>query len=112
MANSKTTAGSYRQVIVDTDPGADGYWCDPVNTNQEKANYLFAVIDDSGGDATVSIQRKQPDGAWVDLSTDETIENGSAFVIDTGAAPLSWRIGVKDSAQGTGTVRAGLYWNR
>ncbi|MFW6327201.1 MAG: hypothetical protein ACOC2F_02725 [Bacteroidota bacterium] len=112
MANSKQTKGSYRQIIVDTDPGANGYWCEPVQTNKEGADYLFFAMEDSGGDATVTIQFKQPGGAWTDLSHSETIEDGAAFVFDTGSAPLSWRIGVKDNNQGTGTVRAGLYWNR
>lgn len=112
MANSRTTVGSYSQIVVDTDPGAAGYWSEPVNTNAKSADYLFFVMEDSGGDATVTIQFKQPGGSWTDLSHDETIEDGAAFVIDTGSAPLAWRIGVKDNNQGTGTVRAGLYWNR
>lgn len=112
MANSKSKKGSYVQITVNTDPGASGYWSDAVNPNKEGASYLFVAVDDSGGDGTVTIQRKQIGGSWVDLVHDETISNGSAFVIDTGNAPLSWRIGVKDNNQGTGTILAGLYWNR
>jgi len=112
MANKKTTKGNYTQIVVDTDPGSAGYWSDAVNPTMNKADYLFAMVDDSGGDATVTIQRKQPGGDWVDHSHEETIEDGSAFVIDCGSAPMSWRIGVKDNNQGSGTVRAGLYWNR
>jgi hypothetical protein len=112
MANSVETKGSYTQIVVDSDPGASGFWSASVPTSNVKADYLFAVIDDSGGDGTVTIQRKQPGGSWVDLSHSETIENGTAFVIDTGSASMSWRIGVKDDNQGSGTIRAGLYWNR
>lgn len=110
MANSKNSNGPKRQITIDTDPGAPGYYSDPVNTAKEKASFLFFAQE---GNATVVIQFKQPNGgSWTDLSHSETIEDGAAFVIDTGAAPLNWRIGIADNGQGTGTTIAGLYWNR
>lgn len=108
MANSKDSKGAKSQITIDTDPGTDGYWSDPVNASAEKARFLLYAQE---GDATVTIQFKQPGGTWTDLSHSETVEDGAMFVLDTAAAPLSYRIGIKDNNQGTGTTIAGLYWN-
>lgn len=108
MANSKTTKSGYVQISVDTDPGESGYYSDPIQAKKEGARFVLYAQE---GDATVTIQFKQPNGTWTDLSHSETIEDGAMFVIDTAAASVSYRIGVKDNGQGTETTIAGLYWN-
>jgi len=112
MANAKSNGERYKYAKIDTAPAAAGYWCDSVSMSKVNAKSLFISVW-GGGSATVTIQFKTADpvnGAWTDYSTDETIEDGSRFILEDWAAGVKWRVGVKSGGYSSGTVWVGIDW--
>lgn len=111
MANTKLNGDRYRYISIDTAPGAAGEWCDAVGMAQVSAKALFFSYR-GGGSATVTLQFRTPEtgSAWTDYSTDETIENGSRYILDDHGAGVKWRAGVKQGGLASGTVIVGFDW--
>ena len=106
-ANSKTgngETGTYNDrmegVSVDTDPGASGYWSDPVFVLSGKDNAIWFSITAITG-ATVTLQFKDVgQSTWSEYGTYTEITN-----LKIEANPGSqWRCGVADDNQGTSSV--------
>jgi hypothetical protein len=108
MANS--TAGydavtypalRYVKVIVDTDPGASGYFTSIVR----KATKIWVYVSEITG-ATVSLYFIPPGGTnWTKYS-----DYTSAQVIEISCHPdTQWKIGVDDNNQGT-TSTSTIAW--
>ena len=111
MANAKLNKPRSRYASIDTAPGADGYWSDAVGLTDVKADELFLSVS-GGGSATVAVQYKLPHtgAAWVDYTTDETLETGARFRLDDHGAGVKWRVGVKNAAYSSGTIIVGFDW--
>jgi hypothetical protein len=111
MANQQLKGPRYKYASVDTAPGADGYWSEPVGLSQERAPALFANVA-GGGSATVTMQYKLPysGSAWTDYTTDETLESGGRFRLDDMGGGVKWRMGVKNGDYTSGTVVVGFDW--
>lgn len=114
MANAKANGERYSYAVIDTAPGADGYWCDAVSMSSKNTRSLFFSIrgDDESSTSTISIQYKTPESgsAWQDYSTDETLAPGARFILEDWGAGVKWRAGVKNGDFAGGEVRVGFDW--
>lgn len=111
MANSQNGNDRYSYAVVDTAPGADGYWCGIVSMNFKGVQELFWSRS-GGGVGTVTIQFLLPyEGAtWQDLTTSENLVDGERFKLDGQGAGVKWRTGIKNAAYTSGTVIVGFDW--
>lgn len=115
MANAKSNSDRFRYAIIDTAPGAEGYWCDAISMQAVGAKSLFFSIR-GGGDSsvpTVTIQFKTPETGsdWEDYTTSETLEPGARFLIEDWGAGVKWRAGVKNGDfLGAEEIRVGFDW--
>lgn len=117
MANSKQVKPYSNYITVDTNPGADGYWTDPigVRSNPDIVRVLyFSVREESTGIsvAVPTLQFKcEGDTNWTDYSN-----NGDAFVIgdrvriDDNGPRVLYRAGIKQNGFTSGKVRIGFDW--
>ena len=118
MANSRSS-GEYKEyAVVDTAPGAGGYFTNVVSPRKDKISKLYFSIrefseDPSAGSVmTVNLQFQcAGDGAWTDYGN-----GGTAFVIgdrvlieDVGPA-VTWRAGVKQGGFTSGSLAFGFDW--
>ena len=111
MANSKSNSDRYRYALIDTAPGADGYWSDTVSPSKVNASALFFSYRGTGY-ATVTLQFKTAEtgSAWQDYETDCTLEQGRRYMIRDYATGVKWRAGVKVGNLISGSIRIGLDW--
>ena len=118
MANS-LSSGEYKEyAVVDTAPGAGGYFTNPVYPRKNKINKFYFSIREfsedpsSGSVMTVVLQFQcAGDGEWTDYSN-----GGTAFVIgdrvlieDNGQA-VAWRAGVKQGGHTSGSLAFVFDW--
>ena len=86
MANEKLNGTRHKYVSIDTAPGTDGEWSDPVSSVREETvkakNIYFTRY--GGGSATVTIQFKPAafGSPWTDYLTDETLDDGARLLLD------------------------------
>ena len=111
MANSKLSGGNYRKAIIDTAPGADGYWTAGVSPRGKSTDRLFMSIAEEGDSdtftATVTLQFKAPgDSEWQVYAT--YTEATREIIEDSGAT--QWRIGVDNGDYTSGTVSVTIDW--
>jgi len=81
MANSQLSGRHYEYASIDTAPGANGYWCNPVTVEKSKSVDALFFSRSGGGSATPTIQFKLPhDGAaWQDYLNGDVMEQGFAW---------------------------------
>lgn len=119
MANSRkrssTSNGRYEEASVDTDPGANGFGCNPVSVDShrglEHEEIWFYIKSITG--ATVTLQWKfktdsdwgDEDAAWTDYEDYTEVTKKVIHDDSTGY----WRAIVKDNNQGTSSV-FGISW--
>ena len=110
MANQKIgkavdATKNYEGVVVDTDPGEDGYYSDPVYINYSKTKTLWFEVTEITG-ATVSLLMMGPDDTEWSVYGEYT-EVTSLIV--GGFPGTQFKCGVADNNQGT-TSRSKLIW--
>lgn len=122
MANSRKSGEYYEYAVVDTAPGAAGYWTNIVQPRKLSINKLFFSIrmtdkEDSSAasenaSATVTLQFKcVGDADWTDYYNDgNDFEIGQREVIDAYAGGVSWRAGVYDKDYTSGSITFGFDW--
>jgi hypothetical protein len=110
----------YEQASVDTDPGVNGYGCNPVSArytagwNAEEIWFYIAQITDG----TITLQQAYcPDSdcssaTWVFHSEYTSTVDGSEFVIHSSGDNVFWKAFVLDNDQGTGTSIFGIRWHK
>ena len=121
MANAKSTNRNYEYAVVDTAPGAAGYWTNIVNPRKSGISRLFfsirnTDIEDSSGAADaviiVTLQFKcSGDLDWQDFyySSDGFVIGDRVEIGDIGPG-TQWRAGVKDQDFTSGSVKFGFDW--
>lgn len=111
MANLRTSTDRREQASVDTNPGADGYGCNPVcpvrQPEGDKKDLMF-YVKSIAANATVTLQWKDlDDAAYTDYADYTTVGRHRISEI---ALNTEWRAIIKNAAQGTGTTVFGLSW--
>ena len=120
MANLQTSQNGIEQITVDTAPGVDGYWTEPVlmrkGNDEDIRKLYFSVREKTDGGASVVIPTLQFKGindlGWTDYNNEE----GTAFVIgdckvmDANALFVAWRAGVKYNEYTSGSINMGFAW--
>jgi hypothetical protein len=106
MANRKTNGKDYKGIIVDTAPGAGGYWTDPVSGKGEKgAMYLMISGIFS---ATAVLQFQDVHGTWTNWADEAlgvtSFTDTTKQVIEDHSDTL-WRAGVPSGGFISGAVR-------
>ena len=119
-ANTQTSAstsnGRYEEAFVDTDPGANGHGCLPVNIpykQGQNAKEMRCYIKSITG-ATVTLQWKfKSDSDWGDVDADwtdyEDYTEVMRKIIRDKSEGVYWRMIVKDNNQGTDST-FGISW--
>ena len=104
MANRRARGNTYEGVIIDTAPGAGGYYCTAVKAKDKKVHAL--IMDISGIWAgTVTLQYRAKDNvAWAVYDT----YTASARNIVEDYTDCEWRIGVASGGYTSGTIRTRL----
>lgn len=102
-ANAKTgrsdsdTTLHYEGVSVDTDPGASGFYSDPVTANWGRDAKIWLEITAVNG-TTFTLQYKaQGQSSYTDYGTYTAVGN---YEISSNPSTV-WRIGIADDNQGT-----------
>jgi len=107
MANLKDTGRRYKDAIVDTAPGADGFATNIVKGSTKGSGYLVFSVRGMG-DATVTLQFKGlGDSSWTDLKT--YITNDRELLEGSGNG-VEWRAIIKDTNYTSGTIKFGFDW--
>lgn len=107
-----TATGRYEEASVDTDPGTDGYGCNPVSIiydigqDVEEMRFYIKQIATS---ATITLQWKRSgDSTYTDYDDYTEV---TRKVIRDNSAGMYWRAIVKDNNQGSsGTSIFGIDW--
>lgn len=120
MANEKSSGEYYEYATVDTDPGADGFFTNPVSPRGKKVSKLFFSIRETSPDSvtalstiTVVLQFKcAGDAEWQDYYNDgNAFVTGERKMIEDDAGGVMWRAGVKDADSSfDGSVTFGFDW--
>jgi hypothetical protein len=99
---------NYHNAIIDTAPGAGGYWSSPVSSRDNRLDRMhFSIRGTWAG--TVTLQFKRPeDATWTDY--DEYTENTREIIEDS--SNTLWRIGVANGDYTSGTIIAGIDFSR
>lgn len=118
MANSRISQIGKELVIIDSAPGADGYWTNPVSMRKrgdlslEKMFFSVRNKTSTPSTAVPTLQFKgSEESVWTDYNND-----GNAFVvgdnklIENNAMDISWRAGVKSGNFAGGAVVLGFNW--
>ncbi len=106
MANSKNSSpNAYEYATIDTLPGAAGYWTNPVSIRRGNSflgdipNLYFSVREGVEDGATANIPTLQfkcaGDPQWTDYNTTDAFVVGDRLKIESNAAHVQWRAGVK-----------------
>ena len=115
MANLRSTGPGKEYATVDTAPGADGYWTNPVSMRAKGVgNQLFFSIRDGGGSAawaaTLTLQFKcDGDDDWTPYNTYTNTDIPRQLIEGQGKGVL-WRLGVKSTHLTAGVVTFGFDW--
>lgn len=126
MANAKISGDNCEYAIVDTQPGASGYFTNEVQPRKDGklkglgGKIFFSIresnLDDSS-DApasviTVTLQFKcNRDLEWQDYVSDLTIGIGARVAIEDCGTGVVWRAGVKEASDYTsGSLTFGFDW--
>lgn len=111
MANSRTSKPTYEKVVIDTAPGADGYWTNVVTPRGRGVDKLFLSVAETGDSSafmiTVTLQYRPPgDTEWqvYDTYTSATRE----IIEDNGSS--KWRAGVDNGDYTSGEGSITLDW--
>ena len=118
MANSRQSLNFAEYITVDTAPGSDGYWTNPVSVKGKIPDMIkdlfFSVREESTGTsvATPTLQFKcSGDTYWTDYYNDGTdFVIGDRKRIDDNGGNVLWRAGIKNGNFTSGKVRLGLDW--
>lgn len=127
MANRRISGSNYEYAVVDTLPGADGYFTNPVSprelrkTKGEKEIFFsirefetdLSAAPSDLSDVTVVLQFMCPgDERWQDyvpLDGSEFTIGNRISIADLGAG-VQWRAGVTSAGYGSGSVVFGFDW--
>ena len=97
-AGAGTTNASYEGVTVDTDPGANGFWSEPVAASWGRDGEIYLEITAVNG-TTFSLRYKaQGQSSYSIMPTTYTTVGN--YKIDSNPATL-WSVGIEDDNQGT-----------
>jgi len=121
MANSRDSAERREHVTIDTAPGADGYWTNPVNPytkrSDRKAGDVYFAIRETGElsaslVATMTLQWRQRGAnkvweAWQDYDTYTAVQRK---IVDDYSAEVQWRAGIANGDFTSGQVTLGFNW--
>jgi len=104
MANRKSNDKNYKSVIINTAPGASGYYTDTVSSRDNRLGKMFMSIRGTFS-ATVTLQFKPVgDTSWTDY---DTFTETTRQVIED-YTDCQWRVGVASGDYTSGTVKAGI----
>ena len=102
MANRKVSGNTYKGAVIDTAPGASGYFSDAVNASQHHVGKLYYSVVGIFN-ATVTLQFKlKNDPTWTDYG-DPITDTDRQIIEDY--SDTEWRIGVKSTDYTSGSVR-------
>ena len=105
------TLKHFEHALIDTAPGASGFWCQSVSMSRANASRLICSRR-GGGAGTVSIQYQTAEtgATWQDYVGDLEVVDGNRLLIEDHAAGVKWRIGVKQGDYISGDIRVGIDW--
>lgn len=103
MANRKIEGVTYSGAVIDTAPGASGYWSNPVSSHEHHVGKLIFSISGIFA-ATVTLQFKDVFGTWTDYDT----YTDKARLLVEDYTVTQWRAGVKNTNFTSGAVRVVL----
>ena len=120
MANSRKSGEYYEYAVVDTAPGAAGYWTNEVVPSR-KINKLFFSVrmtdkDDSSAasdNATVEVSLQFKcvgDVDWSNYYRSAAFNMGERITLDAYGGGVRWRAGVEDKDYTNGSVVFGFDW--
>ena len=111
MANSNSVGDYKEYVTVDTAPGADGFWTNPIGLRDRHISYMFFSIRGTGV-VTVTLQFKcEGDADWTDFyNGGNAFNKGERNIIEGNAGNVLWRAGVKQGGLTSGSVIFGFDW--
>ena len=112
MANTQISDRHHEYASIDTAPGADGYWCNPVKVPKSQGAPGLMFSRRGGGAGTATIQFKTPEtgAAWQDYLTAEDLSDGARLRLDEFGTGVQWRAGVKQGDLSSGTIIIGFDW--
>jgi len=106
MANRPIKDTTYKGVIIDTAPGASGYWCEPVSGADHKVGQFNLYMSGIWA-GTVTLQfRPKGDPGW--KGYDDFTNTDDPVQIIEDYTDCEWRAGVASGNYISGTVRIRL----
>jgi hypothetical protein len=110
MANTKDNGKRYKDAIVDTAVGSEGFASDPVRSSSKgRIGYLAFSVRGSGS-ANVTLQFKCiGDSEWTDYNL-SPYTPGDRELIEGSGNGVYWRGIIKDGDYNSGTVKFGIDW--
>jgi hypothetical protein len=101
MANRRTSGNTYKGAIIDTAPGAGGYYSESVKAADHKVGMIYMSITGIFA-GTVSLQfRLVNDPSW---TTYDTYTAKTREIIED-YSDTEWRVGVASGGYTSGAVR-------
>ena len=118
MANSRVSENGKELAIIDTAPGADGYWTNPVRMRKlrgQSLNKMFFSVRNKTSTPTTATPTLQFKGTEEDVWTDyyndgNDFSVGDNKLIENNALDISWRAGVKNGDYSGGAMVIGFNW--
>lgn len=103
MANRKISGRTYKGAVIDTAPGAAGYWSDGVRATDHKVGKL--ILSMTGIFAGTIVIQCRPDGepGWKTYTT-FTDEDECRQIIED-YTNCQWRVGIASGGLTSGTAR-------
>jgi len=104
MANRRLKGNTYRGAIIDTAPGAAGYWSEAVNAREHQVGKMHLYICGTfSGTVTLQFYRTELN-VWTVYDT--YTEAGAEIIEDY--SETQWRVGISSGNYTSGTVRVSI----
>lgn len=104
MANRRIKGNTYRGAIIDTAPGAAGYWSEAINARAHQVGQMHLYICGTFS-GTVTLQFYRPEiKVW---TVYDTYTEATADIIED-YSETQWRVGVSSGNYTSGTVRTSI----
>lgn len=110
MANVVSSNVDYERVVVNTAPGAEGAFTNPVNQRTLKVSKLFLAVQGSGEFTPVLQFKLKGDSDFTDFVDGSELVPGTLKEVAADAAGLIWRAGIKQGGFTSGEAIISITW--
>lgn len=113
MANVNTSGSGYEKVVIDTNPGTDGFFTNPVVQRKgagKVVDKLFLLVQGTGEFTPILQFKMKADTGWTDYVDGSELPIGTLKEVNANAGNLLWRAGIKQGWFTSGTAVISIIW--